>query len=177
MTLVLDLRTLRDHPWVARRVMDGLTAAASVMLERRHGRRLEDPALVRRADERLDAMIVRTPIEPNEREWLADPKRTAEHGGEAVGIAAAHQVLGRVVVHRSTTDEGCDYWVRPVDAGDEVPPERLELSGIGDGSQSTAARTRVKLKQLEEHGGHERGFAIVTNFRKAPVEIFVEEYP
>ncbi len=177
MTLVLDLRTLRDHPWVARRVMDGLTAAASVMLERKHGRRAEDPALVRRRDERLDAVIVRTPIEPNEREWLADPKRTAEHGAEAIGIAAVHQVLDRVVVHRSTTDEGCDYWVRLNGASDAQPLERLELSGIGDGMQSTRSRVASKRAQLRDHGNDEAGFAIITNFRAEPIEVAIEEYP
>jgi hypothetical protein len=157
--------------------MDGLTAAASVMLERKHGDRDADPAVVLRKSDRADATVVRTLIEINDRPWLADPKRTAECGGEAVGIAAAHVVLDRVVVHRSTTDEGCDYWVRRPDSGEDEPLERLELSGIGDGMESTASRVRTKRRQLDEQGDQEAGFAIITNFRTDPVEVAIEGYP
>jgi hypothetical protein len=51
--------------------------------------------------------------------------------------------------------------------------ERLEVSGIGGGTERAVSRLREKLTRLAEYPEEPPGFAIVTNFRDDPVEILV----
>jgi len=95
---------------------------------------------------------------------------------EAVAFLVARRVLNRIAYARCRTRTGADYRLRRPGAADSDSYERLEVSGIGGGTEPAFSRLREKLTRLAEYAEEPPGFAIVTNFRDDPVEILVGRY-
>lgn len=171
--LDLDLRTLSEIPGASSRVTADLALAASVVLDRLHRERPDDPATVQHVRVQHHASIRRVAVEERDRAWKADHLKATEQGGEAMAVLTAYRLLDRVVVRRLQTDTGADYLVRMVGAVGDDSLERLECSGIGDGKETTAHRLSTKLAQLARYPDEPPGHAIVTNFGTAPVEIHI----
>jgi hypothetical protein len=170
--LDLDLGTLPEIPGASPRVTADLALAASVVLDRLHGERQDDPATIQHGRVH-QASIRRVAVEERDRAWKADHLKATEQGGEAMAVLTAYRLLNRVVVRRLQTHTGADYLVRPVGVVGDDSLERLECSGIGDGQESTAHRLSTKLAQLARYPDEAPGHAIVTNFGTAPVEIHI----
>lgn len=169
--LTLDLQRLSAETELSRPVAEAIGLAASVVLERLHGPGASDLAMVHGDGAERTAVIGRVLVDGPARATYADPQEATEEGGEGVGVATAHRVLERIVFRRLPKGTGADYLMRDPSTGDGDAYERLECSGIGDGRDPAEARLRSKLRQLARFPEHPPGYAIVTDFGAAPVEI------
>lgn len=170
--ITFDLQRLPADTELSRPVAEAIGLAASVVLERLHGARLDDPAVVHGgSDGGRAALIARLPLDDRARSSYADPQEATEEGGEGVGVVTARHVLDRIVFRRLPKGTGADYLMRDPGAPDGDAYERLECSGIGDGKESAEARLRSKLQQLARAPDQPPGYAVVTDFGVEPVEI------
>ncbi len=175
--IILDLRSLPEATALLRDVAVSLAAAASVVLERKHGPGADDAAAIVHGESTRSAMIVRLAIGDDARRTYDDPQEATEEGAEAVAILVARRVLDRVVFARLPKGTGADYKMRAAGLLVDDTYERLECSGIGDGTEATATRLREKVDQLARPANQPPGYAIVTNFVTTPVEIAIGSFP
>ena len=171
--LIVDLASIEESVRLAAPYAATRAIAASVLLERNHGAREQDRLDLEHGAQRRGGELRRRAVTDVDRLTYDDPNQTTEEAAEAVAFLVARHVLDRVVYGRLKIRTGADYRLRPpgVDVGDEY--ERLEVSGIGTGSEPTSQRLREKLEQLAAYPEEPSGFAIVTNFRVHPIEILI----
>jgi hypothetical protein len=173
----LSLLGLPTDVELSRPVSEALALAASVVLERLHGPRDGDDAVVHGDDIRRAAEIRRVPVDERAHATYADPQEATEEGAEGIAIVMARHVLERIVFRRLPKGTGADYLMRDPRSQDGDAYERLECSGIADGQETAASRLRGKLDQLARFPTHPRGRAVVTHFRMQPVEIRFGSFP
>jgi hypothetical protein len=147
-----------------------------VVLESLRGPAERDPAAISGAVDPTPAEIMRIAIGDDARRTYADLEEATEEGAEAIAYLVASRVMGRVVFSRLPKKSGGDWKMRPRGAPPGDTYERLEVSGIGAGSEKAAARLQTKLDQLARYPGTV-GYAIVTRFRSEPVEVLVGRAP
>lgn len=117
------------------------------------------------ADSGTFALVL--PIVSNEMNnaW-ADISEAVEHGAYAFALLLAPQITGHSVLQRSSKGTGFDYWL-----GDASPlpfdkKARLEVSGIGSGTDTDVQR-RIAQKKTQTHQSRSsglKGFVAVTEF-------------
>lgn len=171
--IILDLGAIDDateleHPYAEVRAI-----AATVLLQRNHGPRESDPAELHHEDRRRNAVLIRRAVTARADLTYDEPIQVTEEAAEAVAFLVARRVLDRIAYGRCRTRTGADYRLRRPGAPDGDVYERLEVSGIGGGSERAVSRLREKLTRMAEYPEEPAGFAIVTNFRDDPVEILV----
>lgn len=167
----LDLTVLAQETELSAPVVQAIALAASVVLDRLHPSRAIDPArVVQGSSERL-ATVRRVPVDAQARDSYGDPQEATEEGVEGLAIAAARKALDRIVFRRLPKGTGADYLMRDPAANDGDAYERLECSGIAEGSESAGTRMREKLAQLAKVPNQPAGFAAVTDFRPEVVAV------
>jgi hypothetical protein len=162
---------------LSRPVAEALALAATVVLDRVHGPRARDQAVVHADDSERAAEIHRVPIDDRARATYADAQEATEEGAEGIAVLLARRMLGRIVFRRLPKGTGADYLMRDPGANDSDAYERLECSGIADGQESATARLRSKIEQLARFPDQPPGRAVVTHFRQEPVEIRLGSFP
>lgn len=172
----LDLRTVADATELEPPYAQTRAIAASVLLERRHGARPRDAASLRDDEGVRPAEIVRCTINDRSRATYDEPLQCTEEAAEAIAFTVARQVLQRVVYGRMKTRTGADYRLRPPGAPETDVYERLEVSGIGDGTDTCEDRLHDKLRRFARYPDEPAGFAIITDFGENPVEIRIGRY-
>ena len=149
--------------------------AATVLLERIHGIRVQDPFALAH-DEPRTGHLLRRAVTGRAALTYDEPIQATEEAAEAVAFLVARRVLDRVAYGRCRTRTGADYRLhRPGDL-DTDDYERLEVSGISGKTEQPTARLREKLERMAEYPDEPPGFAIVTCFRGDPVEILIGRY-
>ena len=174
--LLLDLTSIVDACDVTPPYAETRAIAASVLLERNHGPRAADPVDLHHDDRTRRAELRRCPVDARDHDTYDEPIQVTEEAAEAVAFLVARHVLGRVVYRRLRTRTGADYALRRPDDPDRDGFERLEISGIGAGAESTAHRLRDKITQLARFPDEPPGYAIVANFRDDPIEVMIARY-
>jgi len=169
--VLLSLPGLHAEVELSRPFSEALALAASVVLEHLHGPRERDDAVIHGNDASRSAEIERVPLDERAHATYADPQEATEEGAEGIAILLARQIFGRIVFQRLPKGTGADYKMRDPHSKDIDAYERLECSGIAEGQETAASRLRSKLDQLARFPDHPRGLAVVTHFRKQPVEI------
>jgi hypothetical protein len=167
----LDLAALPVEAELSRPVAEALALAASVVLDRLHGAREGDAAILHGHASPRTGELRRVPVDAAARATYADPQEATEEGGEGVAVVVARRVLDRIVFRRLPKGTGADYFMRDPEVVEGDTYERLECSGIEDGQETAAARLRSKLEQLARFPKEPPGWAVVTSFRMEPVEV------
>lgn len=173
MAIVLDLGAIHDATELEPPYAEVRAIAATVLLERNHGPRESYPAELHHEERRRSAQLVRRAVTSRADRTYDEPIQATEEAAEAVAFLVARRVLNRIAYARCRTRTGADYRLRHPGAADSDSYERLEVSGIGGGTERTLNRLREKLTRMAEYPEEPPGFAIVTNFRDEPVEILV----
>lgn len=168
----LDLRRIEHECDILPDTARSLAAAASVTLERKHGRREEDPATVRDGSSSHDVRIQRVAVTAQARDTYGDHDEATEEGAEAIAYLVASHVLDRVVFSRLPKKTGADWKMRRRSERNTDVYERLECSGIASDGESMASRLREKVDRFDKYPGP-RGCAIVTHFGERPVQIVI----
>ena len=154
----LDLHRLPEDTELNRSLAETLALAASVVLDRLHGRLEVFSAGVHDGQIARDAALVPVLVGEVERASFADPQEATEMGGEAVGLLTARRVLNRIVFRRLPKHTGADYLMRDPALGQGDVYERLECSGIADGGESASSRLGAKIRQLARFPEGQSGF-------------------
>lgn len=175
--VALSLPDLPAEVELSRQFSETLALAASIMLEHAHGVGERDVAIIHGDDSSLEAEIHRVPVDDRARASYADLQEATEEGAEGVALIVARRILNRIVFQRLPKGTGADYLMRDPEAKHGDAYERLECSGIAGGQESATSRLRSKVDQLARFPSHPSGRAVVTHFRKAPVEIRIGRFP
>jgi hypothetical protein len=174
--IVLSLPDLPSEVELSRSVAEALAIAASVVLDQHQGQGDLDAATVDDGEGLKAAQIRRVGVDDRARDTYADAQEATEEGAEAIALRVAKHTLGRVVFRRLPKGTGADYLMRDPCARSADAYERLECSGIAEGTESASARLRSKLAQLARFPDHPPGRAVVTHFRTKPVDIRVGSF-
>ena len=175
--LLLDLASIVDATVVTPPYAETRALAASVLLERNHGQRHPDPFALHHDDHPRPGEIHRCPVDQRARDTYDEHIQLTEEAAEAVAFLVARRVLDRIVYGRLKTRTGADYRLGVPDRDMRDGYERLEVSGIGTGTEKATKRLQEKLEQLGKYPHEPSGYAIVTNFRDDPIEILIGRYP
>lgn len=171
----LDLRELPKDVELCPPIAEMAALAASMTLDRFHGQ--GPPYAAKIIQKRpVSAGIQAVGVNELVRASFGDAQEATELGAVAIALSVARRVFGRVVFARLPKRTGADYLMRaPGASGDDY--ERLECSGIGDGSETGRQRLGEKVRQLARYPTRPPGYAIVTHFRARPVEVHVATWP
>lgn len=175
---LLDLGTLHRETELHRKVVDALALAASVTLERVRGEGVADPALADFGGGIEAAYsLTRVGLDDGARLAFGDADEATEWGAAGVAVGIVHRLLRRRVFCRLPKGTGADYLMRSSDvlAGDAF--ERLEVTGISRGDETAGTRLREKVRRLALHPDAGVGWAVVTRFHGATVEVRGERWP
>jgi len=90
-------------------------------------------------------------LEQAKRTW-ADAQVATEHGGYAVAALLVTALTDLTVIERSRKGTGFDYWLGPKNAVEELfqNKARLEVSGIGAGSESIVAAVSPRKSSVPQ---------------------------
>ena len=174
--MVLDLAAIGDATDLVAPYAETRAIAATVLLERNHGPRPHDPVDLHHLDRRHAAELHRCEVDARARDTYDEPIQVIEEAAEAVAFLVARRVLDRIAYARLKTRTGADYCLRVPTGRDGDRYERLEVSGIGAGTEHAGHRLREKLDRLAKYTDEPPGYAIVTNFRDDPIEVLVGRY-
>jgi hypothetical protein len=175
-SLLIDLGALPEEVELSRCVSEAVALAASVVVDRFHGGTEVIPAEIHQTDRKRTASVRPVPVDDVARASFGDPQEATEDGGEAIGLSIAYRMLSRVAFRRLPKHTGADYLVRPKAKAFGDDYERLECSGIGDGSETASSRVQAKILQIARYPEYPPGHAVVTSFRASPIEIQVEAW-
>lgn len=151
MAIVLDLGAIDDATELEPPYAEVRAIAATVLLERNHGPRESDPTALHHEDHCRSAQLIRRAVTPRADLTYDEPIQATEEAAEAVAFLVARRVLNRIAYARCRTRTGADYRLRRPGAADSDSYERLEVSGIGGGTERAASRLREKLTRLAEY--------------------------
>ncbi|MFY9820324.1 MAG: hypothetical protein WAM82_03020 [Thermoanaerobaculia bacterium] len=126
-----------------------LAEAASICLE--HQGHPVDVAMT--VDGSFDASLIVNRLGVTAQMLLSnqDEEEATEHGACGIAILAVGALMSLVVARRSRRGTGFDYWLTANEENLLQQAERLEVSGIRNGSESTVkARVLEKTKQIQQ---------------------------
>jgi hypothetical protein len=173
--VILDLRDLeRGIPALTEALGQVHAQSAAICVEQGNHREPVNLSVKKIKDRQH---VLRWPdVNETMRRAFNDLERATELAACGVAILLLRDLTGLTAIRQSRKGTGFDYWLGPVETGDELAFQntaRLEVSGIlsGTASQMTA-RLKQKLKQTEASDKTRLpAYALVVEFGRPQAEV------